>query len=107
MISFEDFERYLNSIQELFELQDNISRVISMYGKSKEEMIEISFPTLSTELIGALEKVFHDKNSWISYWIYELDFGNKYKEGSVIDADGSDIPLKTIEDLWNLLHMEE
>ena len=38
----------------------------------------------------------------IDYFCLELDYGRKYKPG-VYKIDGEDIPLRTFEDLWNLL----
>ena len=48
-------------------------------------------------------KVFDDKEKWIDYWVWELDCGKEYKDGMVTERDGSNIPLKTPSDLWNLL----
>lgn len=38
----------------------------------------------------------------IEYFIYDLDFGRKWKPGMVL-VDYKDFPLRTTEDLWNLL----
>jgi len=56
-------------------------------------------------VLDLLKIAFNDdnKDSWIDYYIYELDFGKKYKDGSVTDNNGS-IPLANHQDLWNLLN---
>ena len=51
-----------------------------------------------------LKAHFKDKSDWISYWMWELDFGKKWKEGVLTDEYGKDIPLRTSDDLWNLLN---
>ena len=54
------------------------------------------------ELLQVLTNDNH-QHSWIEYYCFELDFGKKWKKGDVTEKDGMDIPLATIEDLWNLL----
>jgi hypothetical protein len=43
----------------------------------------------------------HDE-SWVDYYIDELDFGRLWRPGKV-EMDGKDVRLETVEDLWNLL----
>lgn len=54
-----------------------------------------------------LKDVFNDDGGWISYWVYELDFGRNATEDCVQDEDGKNIPIKTINDLYNLLTNEK
>lgn len=42
-------------------------------------------------------------DNWLFYYIYELEFGKKFKQGDVLDEEGNPIPLATVEDLWNLI----
>lgn len=43
------------------------------------------------------------ENDWIEYFIYDLEFGNKFKLGSVVEADGKAIDLSTPEALYDYL----
>ena len=63
---------------------------------------------LEEALIAMLKQTMDDDNrhSWIDYYIYELDFGKSWKESSVT-IDNKPIKLKTVDDLWDLLTMEE
>ena len=54
------------------------------------------------QMIKVLEDVFDDTSEWISYFIYELDFGRKWKPGCVTE-DGKDIPLSTPEQLYDMI----
>ena len=45
----------------------------------------------------------YDKNDWIEYFCLDLSFGDKWKEGMVLDENGNNIKLKTFEDLYDLL----
>lgn len=53
--------------------------------------------------IKALGELTGDQETdWISYWLWELNCGESYEIGYVT-KDGKDIPLKTPEDLYNML----
>ena len=59
---------------------------------------------LQDEIINVLESEMNDCDKWIEYYTYELDFGNNYKDGCVIENDGkTHIKLRTPEDLYDLL----
>lgn len=51
----------------------------------------------------ALKEEFNDKNDWISYFIYDLDFGDSYSEGDVTEKDGTIIDISTVEKLYDFL----
>lgn len=59
------------------------------------------------QLIKLLKIATNDnhKDSWIEYFIWELDFGRLYKEGCVKILD-KNFTLKTASDLWDLLNLE-
>ena len=44
------------------------------------------------------------QTKWIEYFLYELDFGKENKRLKVYDKNENEIPLSTIEDLWNILN---
>lgn len=56
-------------------------------------------------LLQLLETVSGDNFSWISYWLYDLDHGKKYRPGTV-KIEGKGVRLKTPEDLYRLLQKE-
>ena len=60
---------------------------------------------LEDALVRELEKEFEDEeDSWISYFIYELEFGTKpYSSDCVRAADGTTFCLTTPEELYDFL----
>lgn len=59
---------------------------------------------LEDALVRELEKEFEDEDSWISYYIYELEFGTKEWAGNCGNTqDGKPICLETPEDLYDFL----
>lgn len=100
------------------EKQTFISAVEALHNQSKKDNINAEhlkavFPdcdlllydnsTLSDALIDVLRAIMDDKDNWINYFIYELDFGAKNDKLKAWDKDGNNIPLSTPEDLYNLL----
>lgn len=68
------------------------------------DMGAMMYPDCSDALLELLEAIMDDnEDEWISYFCYELDFGNEWCEGCCTDEKGNDIPLQTIDDLWNVL----
>lgn len=54
-------------------------------------------------VIDFLEKELNDKDNWIAHYIFELDYGAQNDRLKVYE-NGEEIPLKTPEDLWSILH---
>lgn len=103
IISYEEFERYIDSIQMVFNVENSLMAISSdVRAKSKNEFT-LYFPSLITEVIELLEKAVDDKDDWISYFIFELDFGKQNDILQVKDSDGNIIPLRTTKDLWNII----
>ena len=61
---------------------------------------------LQNQLIKILQIAMkdHPKHSWIEYYMWELDFGREWKQGSVT-IEGKDFKLQTAYDLWDLLNL--
>lgn len=60
---------------------------------------------LHSQLIKVLKMSLNDDNdsSWIDYYIYELDYGRKYHEGTANRKDGSNIDLSSASKLYDFL----
>ena len=104
IITYEEFKTHIEDLKSIDEFQTQLDRLTRAYTNSTKESADyIHLPTLFDSNINLLETLMGDKAEWISFWIYELDFGRKYKEGSVKYVNGENIVLKTTKDLWNLL----
>ena len=97
------FVSTINSIQKQIEID-----------RKNSSMLQEMFPDDSiycgynnSELFNALNKILKesmkDKYDWIDYFMYELDFGEKYYDGCVLDKDKSIIDLSTAENLYEFL----
>ena len=105
IMSRESFCKVMNNYRSMFDFTDEMNDLFDKY-----KMDGNIYPPMCTEtVVDLLEFIFNDENQWISYWIFELDFGKNYEDGWVTQKDGAVIPLKTVEDLYDLLvkNMEE
>ena len=62
-------------------------------------------PWLQNQLIKILQIAMKDNSDWTGYYMWELDFGRKWRQGSVT-IDGKDFKLQTVSDLWDLLNLK-
>ena len=98
-MSKESFCEVMGNYKSMFNFTDEMNELFRKY-KSDGEI----YPPMCTEtVIDLLEFIFNDENQWISYWVGELSFGKDYEDGYVKDEHGEVIPLKTTEDLYDLL----
>ncbi len=107
MITFEEFNYYMTAIKDMGELQDKLTETVSEYNRKQNMCVCLVIPSQDYIIVNLIAKILDDKNEWISYWVYKLDCGKKYEDGTITDKDGGIIKLKTIEDLWNLLISEK
>lgn len=104
ILSKKEFTKIINKLKNIDELENNVN---SLFRKSNNDMIrDFSYCMISASnsaLIRILEKMFKDDDEFISYYIYELDYGKEYKEGSIIDKDNKPIDISTPEKLYDYL----
>ena len=104
MLSKKDFNDVMSFIQERQKVEFEINGIFS------KEFFDCSFFPYSkyeAMMIKLLSIIMEDESGWISYFIYELEFGEKYEDGDITatDKDGKEvmIPMKTIDDLYQVL----
>lgn len=107
MISKEKFVEIINRLKSYNELQNKINDLF----KENIDNKEMDFMNAGSICIGhesvvvyLLEKMFD--TDMISYFIYELDYGEKYKAGCVLDENMNEIDLSTAEKLYDYLIKE-
>ena len=104
MISKDKFIEIINRLKKYNELQDKINDLFRDNINNKE----MDFMNAGSICIGhesvvvyLLERMFD--TDMISYFIYELDYGKKYKAGCVLDENMNEIDLSTPEKLYDYL----
>ena len=95
-ITFDTFKRCIKQIKECFEFFD------SLYALGIDTA-ELPFDRVCDDLVDLLEAAMSDtRNHWISFFIYNMDFGNRADVVIVMD-NGKKISLSNIQELWELL----
>jgi len=98
------FYEILNYLQSMKEFEDGFEALMdSTKIGIKFQRRSFIDQRLVDYLFRLLEKLFLDGEKWIRYWVYDLDFGNEWEPGTVIDSDGTDVVLQTPQQLHDFL----
>ena len=102
MITKDNFIKYIDKIQKLREAEDSLN----LAGKQLVEF-HISFAEHEQLIVDILTDIFNDSAfDWISYFIYDLSFGNDWHEGCIREKDGTDVPMRNASELYDVLMSE-
>jgi hypothetical protein len=97
----EKFVQFLDDLQELYRIE---SEMTAVFMKLNSDFNQISFGKFESLIVKLLEEVMQDENEWISWWIYEADFGKKTKIANSVTIEvGKKFPLKDAGDLYDLI----
>lgn len=101
----EKFVEIINDIKKLHKYEEDLYALNRSYEYCE---VDFQFPTLEDIVVTLLEEIFQctiDEHvgSDISYFIYDLDFGKKWKPGLITDKDGNDVDYSTAEKLYDYL----
>lgn len=103
-ISKSQFIYFINFIKERADAMDKINEVFT---DEFEDSIFYPYFKYEAKLVELLQIIMRDTDSeWISYFIYEKEFGDNYKDGDVSEADGTAIPMGTAGELYDFLCSE-
>ena len=106
MLTYEEFEKHITAIQDQADLQNGLNDAVRVYNEKHPGLGYIDFPSLAVNVVELLERLMGDQHEWISFWVWELDFGKEYRPGCVTDEHGKEIKLETIRDLYIFLERE-
>ena len=97
MISKQNFIKYIDKLKELRSAEDALNSA----GKLLD--FSISFAEYEQLIVDVLEDAFDDQGfNWISYFIYELNFGSEWCQGC-IEMNGEDVFLSNASELYDVL----
>lgn len=104
--TMEEFCEVVDHIKALQEYEDAMYSVQNEYVSRFDCLYHEpgSFPTLESDLVDSLVKMFDDEDNWIPWWIYETDFGSDAPE--VTTSDGIKYIIGTSEQLYYILNGE-
>ena len=103
---------FINIINKLKEVNDFVKETNNNARKLHDAIISDFFNASSlsisheTIVVKLLENMFDDRDNMISWWLYENDYGRKFKMGS-FSVNNVDIDLTTPEKLYDYLVKEK
>lgn len=97
----EDFVKAIKDVESVYKYQEGLN---NFFRKNNVEGY-IFQPDCTVTVLRLLHMIFieNDKDAWIEYFCFELNFGKKWEPGIIRDENGLDIKLQTPEDLYDLL----
>lgn len=105
-ITKEKFCAFVDEIEKYYRKLEEIETISKM---DFTDSFIFSFPGIVCDFLADLFYIPSTSPYWmndIDYYMWELNFGKKWKPGS-LTIDGKDIPLRNSEDLWNILTLGE
>ena len=105
ILSYTEFDEILVKLNEIHELDKKQSTIM---GELTETTGGLTNARSFDLIVNLLETIFEDNiNNWISYFMYDLEWGALWKPGAITDEDGSDIRLDSTKDLYKLITKKE
>ena len=96
MLSYNDFEKHINTIKHYYDFDDKITEIFDVDG-----IVCYSSKAIDS-IVNLLEVIMDDgTDNWIQYWMWELNFG--VDDNNSVSIDNKNIPLTTIKDLYSML----
>jgi len=96
----ESFIKYMEELMRIKGIEDDLNKVLRRYANDFNNLFFTPYETLIVEI---LKDAMNDEYDWISYWLYDCDCGTNDNADSVKDKDGKKIPLRTLDDLYNII----
>lgn len=100
-LTFEKFNEVLNFMKEEHDKEEALNKAWSNICYDGYGYVFSGYESKMASLLSYLMDDSEDDN--IGYYIWALDYGRKWKPGTITDKDGKDIPMGTPEQLWKVL----
>jgi hypothetical protein len=100
-MTYEQFSKAIESLREFSDFEDKL------FGLGIDLIDCNQVTNLVCSLVRVLEDAFNDSAGWVGFYCWDLDFGRNWEPNVVTDERGQDIPLGTVEDLWNIITNKE
>ena len=99
-------EMFVECINFMKDRSDAMNKVNEIFTEEFEDSIFYPYFRYEVMMGKVLKDVMRDENDWISWFLYEMDYGRDVKPDSVTEADGTPIDITTPEKLYDFLISE-
>ena len=99
-------EMFIKCINFMKERNDAMGKINEVFAEEFEDSIFYPYFKYENMLGQVLKDTMRDEGDWISWFLYEMDYGRGVKPDSVSEADGTPIDLTTPGKLYDFLVKE-
>ena len=97
----EDFCECMELIKEQYDLNQKMLKGLTIaYDSRTSEYANYNISSSVTRMVKMLTKAMDDTEKWIEYYICDCKWG---EENNNVSIDGKVVPLRTYEDLYELI----
>jgi hypothetical protein len=97
---------FINLMEEFIKLKKDTDDAHEAMVKLDPDFGGLTLSRHESMIMRLIEKLMKDeKNGWIGYWMYELNFGKNATKSSV-EINDKNISIKTLSDLFNIIKNE-
>ena len=96
-------ELFVNTMQRLKELDHNMCALDDAMRALSHDFGGFYIPEAVDITMGILKDIFNDKDDWIEYFAYELDYLDKYEQGMILDVNDEPIDVSTWGKVYDFL----
>lgn len=101
-LTLEDLEIAINNLQKFLEEQEKLGAVLEIISPTSTGVVEFGGYFIDA-YINILEKSFGDNFNWVSWFVFENDFGRKGMEAKG-SADKKLTKIKTVKQLYKIMN---
>jgi len=98
MISYDDFHYALTKLKKFLDEQDKLTQVINVIAPSGTCVCEFGNEFID-DYINLLECSVNDDSNWVSWFVFENEFG---KKGLIINIDNKKYKIKSDKLLYDV-----
>lgn len=100
-------KEFTDTLKNIKSVIDDIGGVHNALRKLDPDFGGFYLSRVETVLLDMLKKLTDDKYDWIGYYVYELEWGKKWKRGTITLKNKKDVPLKTMSDLYDIIQNKD
>lgn len=104
MISKKTFVNTINKIIDYNNMSNEINDVFSKY--RTEDCNSVFYGFYEDVVVNLLTEAMNDKDEWISWWLYECNYGTDTTGYAVVGPRNIELDLSTPEKLYDFLVKE-
>lgn len=101
-LTCEDLEIAIDNLQIFFKEQEKLDNIIKVISPTSTGVVEFGGEFIDA-YINLLEKSFNDNFQWISWFVFENDFGRKGMEAKG-SSDKKLTKIKTVKQLYKIMN---